>query len=97
MVLPEFLAMQAHAAIQEAQIVQRPVVVVILGLHAQDGGLDAQVDVLGDEDDRRFRIIVLQRQGGAQDFVVGKGTVPQQAGVGVGHGRLEKEPARSDA
>ena len=40
-------------------------------MHADDGGLDAQVDVLGHQRDAGFVVQRLQRQGLREDGVVG--------------------------
>ncbi|MNN21936.1 hypothetical protein D3C81_1352750 [compost metagenome] len=68
--LPEVLRQLRGAGVEQAEIVQRAVVFVILRINAGDRRLDAQVDVLGDEHHRHVRRLFLQHQDGAEDGVV---------------------------
>ena len=71
MPLPEVLRQLGGAGEQQAEVVQRAVVLVVLGHDPGDGRLDPQVDVLGHEHHRDFRRRdFLQRQDRAEDGVV---------------------------
>ena len=61
----------ATPGVEEVGVLDRPVAVVVLGVHADDRGLDAQVDVLGHQRDARFGVLRLQRQRLREDGVVG--------------------------
>ena len=50
--IPEVGRQFGRAGVEQAEIVERAVVLVVLGDDAVDARLDAQVDVLGDQDDR---------------------------------------------
>ena len=69
--LPEVFRQLGGAGVEQAEIVQRAVVFVVLGHDAGDGGLDSQVDVLGNEHHRQVRRFFLQRQDRAKDGIVG--------------------------
>ncbi len=66
-----------HAADQQIRILDGLVAGIILGLHADDRRLDAQIDVLRNQGDPRGGKLLLQRQGIGQDGVVG--AMPGQA------------------
>jgi len=51
-----------HAAVKDVCVLQVLVAVVILGMYAEDSGLDPQVDVFGNQDDSRILLLVLQRE-----------------------------------
>ncbi|MNU87554.1 hypothetical protein D3C71_773380 [compost metagenome] len=68
--LPEVLRQLGGAGVEQAEIVQRAVVLVVFRDDAGDGRLDPQVDVLGDEHHWNFRRFFLQRQDRAEDGVV---------------------------
>jgi hypothetical protein len=60
-----------RARIQQVEVLERAVAVVVLGVHAEDRRLDAQVDVLRDQRDARLRVRLLQHQAVLEDRVVG--------------------------
>ena len=69
--LPE-IGRQLHAAgVEQVGILQHLVVEVILCIEAQRAGLDAHVDVFGDEDHRAFGLQLLQMHDHGDDLVVG--------------------------
>ena len=73
-----------HAGVEVGQ--GNAVAFVILGLQADDVGLDAQVDVLGDEDGGDFWLGLLDGEGEVEDAVVN--SIAAEDGVGVvGRGR----------
>ena len=53
--LPEVGRQLLHAGVQQVGVFDRLVAVVVLGVHADDRGLDAQVDVLRHQRDARVR------------------------------------------
>ena len=58
------------AGIEQAGVVDDPIAVVVLGREAQNTRLDAQVDVLGDQDDGALGTERPERDGHGQDDVV---------------------------
>ncbi len=93
MAFPEVRRQRRHAGIQNVRVFERLVAVVVLRMHAEHGGLDAQVDVLRDEHDARFRIFLLERDRLAENRIVG--AARQRLGQGRRQlARLEIEPAR---
>ena len=52
---PEVRRQRLHAGIEHVGVFDGLVAVVVLGMHADDRGLDAQVDVLGHQRDARLR------------------------------------------
>ncbi len=59
--LPEVCLEFLHARVEEVRVFYRLVAVVVLGVHADDRRLDAQVDVLGHQRDPGERMFALQR------------------------------------
>jgi hypothetical protein len=76
--LPEVRGQRGDAREQQVRILDRAVVVVVLGVHAEDRRLDAQVDVLGDEGHARARHLHLQRERVTEERVVDAVPVPGQ-------------------
>jgi hypothetical protein len=69
--IPE-IGWQFHAAgVEEVGILQHLVVEIVLCVEAQRAGLDAHVDILGDEDHRALRLLFVQMQRHGDDLVVG--------------------------
>ena len=62
MLFPKVAGQSRHAVVEDVRVLQRLVAVVILGMHAEHGRLDAQVDVFGDEDHARVVLLLLQRE-----------------------------------
>ncbi len=79
--VPEILAQLGGAGVQQAEIVERAIVLVVLGGQSADRGLDAQVDVLGHQDDRDFRMLLAQFQHRRQDLVVRRDGAEGAAGI----------------
>jgi hypothetical protein len=69
--LPEVAGKFAVTGVQQAEIVERAIVLVVLGGNAEDRCLDAQVDVLGHQHDRHVVVLFAQRNDRRQDQVVG--------------------------
>ena len=68
--VPETGIELGQPAVEQVDVFEDLVVVVVLGAQAEDGSLDAQIDVLGHQCDRCARAFLLQRQRGAEDVVV---------------------------
>ncbi len=77
MLLPEVGRQLLQAGVQQVRVFDGLVVVIVLGVDADDRRLDAQVDVLGHQRDARFGMFLLQGQRLTEDGVVG--AVPGQA------------------
>ena len=91
--LPEVRRQLLDAGVEQVGVLDRLVAVVVLGVHAEDRRLDAQVDVLRHQRDARLGLLRLQRERVREDGVVG--AVPGQR-VGQAGGelaRLEEQPA----
>jgi hypothetical protein len=71
--LPEVGRQLARAGVQQVGVLQHLVVVVVLRVQAEGAGLDAHVDVLGDQDHRALRMLVDEVHHDADDLVVGLG------------------------
>ena len=69
--LPEVRRQRRETGVEHVGVLDRLVAVVVLGVHADDRGLDAQVDVLRHERDARVGVQRLQRQRLREDHVVG--------------------------
>ena len=67
----KFAGSAREPGVEHVGIFDGLVAVVVLGVHADDRGLDAQVDVLGHQRDARFVVQRLQRQRLREDGVVG--------------------------
>ena len=81
MALPEILRQCGRTGIEQAEIVERAIVLVILRHDADDRGLDAQVDVLGHEHHRHARLLLAQREDRAEDVVVRDHRAEALAGI----------------
>ena len=93
MLLPEIRRQRFDAGVEHVGVFDGLVAVVVLGVHADDRGLDAQIDVLGHQRDARPRLLALQRQRLPEDQVVGAEPgqpLGQAAGELAG---LEEQPA----
>ncbi len=95
-VVPEVVGQLCLAAVEQADIIQHLVVRVILRRDPQGSSLDAHVDVFGDQDHGAVGMLLLQRQGGDQDGVIGAGIGQRQRVVAKQLAGLEEEFA-SDA
>jgi hypothetical protein len=71
--VPEIGAQFAHAGVQEVAVFEDLVVEVVLRLQPERAGLDAHVDVFGDEDYRTLRMSPLQVDDDCQNLVVDLG------------------------
>ncbi|MCW0450113.1 hypothetical protein NB706_002947 [Xanthomonas sacchari] len=89
--LPEIFRQFDRAGVKQAEIVERAVVLVVLGDQAADRRLDPQVDVLGHQDHRDFRVLLAQRQHRGQDLVV-RGHAAEAA-PRLDRAHLEVQPA----
>ena len=69
--IPEIRRQLLHARVEEVGVLDGLVAVVVLGVHADDRRLDAQVDVLRHQRHARLRVLALQRHGVREDRVVG--------------------------
>src|SRR5690606_513127 len=67
---PESGSQLGQAGVQQAEIIQGTVVFVVLGGDAVDAGLDAQVDVLGNQHEGVGRLLFAQGEDGVDDLVV---------------------------
>ena len=67
---PEVGRQRREARVEHVGVFDGLVAVVVLGVYADHGGLDAQVDVLGHQRDARLMVQRLQRQRLRQDRVV---------------------------
>ena len=56
-----------RAAVEQAEIIQRAIVLVVFGWQAGDARLDAQVDVLGHQHDLAVGALGAQREDGRED------------------------------
>jgi hypothetical protein len=93
MMVPEIRRQLGDAAVQQLHIVQRLIVVIILGVNAQNRSLDPQVNVLGNQRDLPVRIILLQGQRHAENVVI-RGVAGQRHGrAEPGGPRLKEQPA----
>ena len=90
--LPERLRQGRHARVEQGGVVEHLVVGVVLRRDAEDRGLDAQVDVLGDDDDGAFWPQFPQGQGGTEQVVVGVGPGQGLGEAGAQVLGLEEEP-----
>ena len=82
-----------RAAVKQVDVVQRLVVVIVFGVDTEDGGLDPQVDVLGDQGDLTAGMVLLQGQRHAENIVV-RGVARQRGGrTQAGGANLEIESA----
>ena len=70
MAVPELRRQLRVAGVQQAEVVERAVVLVVLGRYAEDAGLDAQVDVLRHQHHRRAGARLAQFEDRGQDAVV---------------------------
>jgi hypothetical protein len=93
-VLPEIVRERRHAGVEQIDVVEDLVVGVVLGRQAEHRGLDAQVDVLRDDDDRVPVASILQALCGRQDLVVGAGA--GQRRIEVARQRLGLEEQAPD-
>ena len=70
-VLPEIVAKGIHPRIKQIDVVEHLVVGIVLRRYAEYRRLDAQVDVLGDDDDGARLLACLQCVRGCQNVVIG--------------------------
>ena len=70
MFLPEFHRQFTGAGEQQINVFQYLVVEIVFRMNAEYRGLDAQIDILGDQRDGYIRVFSLQRQCRAQDIVI---------------------------
>ena len=91
MALPEIRRQLVVSGIQQAEIIEGAVVFIVLGGNARDRGLDAQVDVLGDEYHRDIGMGITQRDDRGQNQVVWN--VPLLAIAALGDLGLEIQAA----
>ena len=70
MPFPEVPRQGFNAGIEHVGVFDGLVAVVVLGMHADDCGLDAQIDVLRYQRDARPRLLALQRQRLPEDQIV---------------------------
>ena len=68
--LPEILGQCAGAGVQHAEIVQRAVVLVVLGRYTRNRALDAQIDVLRNKHHRHLGLRFAQCEDRAENMVV---------------------------
>ena len=68
--LPEIRRQLEHPRVEQIRVFDGLVAVIVFGLHTDDGGLDAQVDVLRDQRDARLRVLALQRQRLTENCVI---------------------------
>ena len=68
--IPEVVAELAGATEQQVEVIDDAVIGVILGRDSQNGCLDTQVDVLGDEDDFMILDILPQRDNRVQNRII---------------------------
>ena len=95
-VFPETLIMQTQPTVQQAQVVEGPVVVIVFSLNAQDRRLDSEIDIFGNQHDFFMRSGFPQCESGAENFIVCERAFSQQAGMGFCRRGLEKETTGSD-
>jgi hypothetical protein len=71
--IPEIRRQFEGAGVEEVGILEHLVVEVVLCFEAQRAGLDAHVDVLGDQDHRALGMLLAEEHDDADDLVVGLG------------------------
>ena len=69
--VPEIRRQLLDAGVEQVGVLDGLVAVVVLGVHADDRRLDAQVDVLRHQRHARLRVLALQRERVREDRVVG--------------------------
>jgi hypothetical protein len=69
--VPEICGQFLDTGVEEVGVLDRLVAVIVFGMHAEDRGLDAQVDVLRHQRDTGIRMFFLQRERLREDRVVG--------------------------
>ena len=90
--LPEVRRQRLDAAVQEIGVLDGLVAEVVLGMHADDRGLDPQVDVLRDERDPGVRPLQLERERLAENRIV-RASPRQLRQAGRQGAGLEVKPA----
>src|ERR1039457_3840066 len=92
MPFPEIPGQTLDAGVEHVGVFDGLVAVIVLGVHAHDRGLDAQIDVLGHQRDPRLRHLPLQRESLSKYQIVGadaREAFRQAAGEFT---RLEEQP-----
>ena len=93
--LPEVRRQRRHAAVEDVGVLERLVAVVVLGVHAEHRGLDAQVDVLGDQDHARIAPARSAAPASAPGWRCRCRWPGRLSGSALGElARLEEQPAR---
>src|SRR3546814_20310795 len=96
MAIPEILRQRGRTGVEQAEIVQRAIVFVILGDYTNDCGLDAQIDVLGHQDDFAARMFFAQGKDRGQTLVVWQHRAKAMTALAfaVTGSNLDNHPAR---
>ena len=95
--VPEIRRQLLHAAREQVGILDGLVARVVLGVHADDRRLDAQIDVLGHQRDPGVGEFLLQRERVGEKGVVGAVARDAFRQRGFEQLRLEKQPSRGRA